>query len=399
MQALEDGRVLVNLSSRNEILVVDGETMLELARVPSSGMGAVNPVHSYISPERDGRQYWLALNDGDGSAGSDSVAFIDIQPDSDTLHQRIGEIALGIGHHKGAFSTSRERVVLSNIGDCDDVISVLDYSDISSVERVATLTAEDAGWDGSSFETTCDPTYQEGVPPAPHGCASSADSGNAYCNITGNGRIAVVDVDADPPTFSFIATSGGGGGYTRSAPGGRYVYSLQGEPREGSEFNPGEVCQIGQLVVVDTSDDSVAAEVPLFYDGPDCDRELVGTDEETSEPAHIVLAGDRMFITLAGGYMVEDARVRRELVLDISEPAGPEQLASIAVGASTGYHGDALSGDGEHLFVANNMDGTVTEIDPATGEVVRTLSVRDRPEVLATWQEHEGPGHQTGPIE
>jgi hypothetical protein len=58
-----------------------------------------------------------------------------------------------------------------------------------------------------------------------------------------------------------------------------------------------------------------------------------------------------------------------------------------------------LIGDGERYFVANNLDGTVTEIDCETHEVARTLRVRDRPAALATYQEHEGPGHQSGPIE
>jgi DNA-binding beta-propeller fold protein YncE len=399
LQALDDGRVLVNLSARNEVLVVDGKTMLELARIPSSALGAVNPVHSYISPARDGRQYWVAFNDGDGTAGSDSAAFIDISRGSSTLHERVGETALGVGHHKAAFSTTRERIVVSNIGDCDDVISVFDYSDVDHIERIATLSAEDAGWDGSSFATTCDPTYEAGVPVAPHGCASSAESGKVYCNLTGSGRIAAVDVDADPPTFSFIPTSGAGGGYTRSSAGGRYVYSLQGEPREGSAFLPGETCQIGQLAVIHATSDTVVSEVPLFYDGPDCERSLADTDEATSEPAHIVIHEDRMFVTLAGGYGVDDARVRRQIVLDMSDRARPVQLPSLAIGTSTSYHGDALSGDGTRLFVANNLDATITEIDCETHEVVRTLGVRNRPSALATYQEHEGPGHQTGPIE
>jgi DNA-binding beta-propeller fold protein YncE len=373
------------------VLVVDGESMLELTSIPSSGRGAVNPEHSDISPQQSGRQYWLALNDGDGSRGSDSAAFIDIDANSPTLHERVGEVALGVGHHKGAFSTTRERVVLTNLSDCDDVISVFDYSDIEDIERVATLDAAAAGFDGASFETTCDPTYQSGLPPAPHGCASSAHSGKVYCSVTGNGQIAVVDVDAGEPSFDFIPTEGGGGGYTRSGPGGRYVYSLQAEPRGG--------CQIGQLAVIDTETDTLASEVPLFYDGPDCELELEGTDEETAEPAHIVIHGELLFVTLAGGYMVSDARVRRELVLDLSDPSEPAQLPSIGIGESTGYHGDALTADGERLFVANNLDGTVSEIDPETAKLVRTLEVRDRPEVLATWQEHEGPGHQTGPIE
>jgi len=399
MQALDDGRVILNLTSRNEVLVVDGTTMLEIARIPSSGDSGTSPVHGFLTPIRDGKQYYMSLNDGEDTAATNSASFIDVVADSDTVHTLVGETPLGIGHHKASFSTTLERVVISNIADCDDVLTVYDYSDPANIVALATLTPEDAGWDGSSFETTCDATYQMGLPPAPHGCATSALSGKAYCNITSSGAITVIDIDADPPTFEFIETSGSGGGYTRTSPGGDYVYSLQAEPREGSERNPGEPCQIGQLAVINAANDMLVGEIPLFYDGPGCARELVGTDEETSEPAHIVIHEHSMFVTLAGGFMVDDARVRRQLVLDLTDPAHPTQLFALEVGVSTSYHGDTLSGDGERFFVANNLEGTVTEIDCHSHEVLRTLTVRDRPMVLATWAEDEGPSHQTGPIE
>ena len=64
LQALADGTLLVNLTDRNEILIVNGKTMLETSRIPSSDKGATRPVHSYLSPTRNGKSYWLSLNDG-----------------------------------------------------------------------------------------------------------------------------------------------------------------------------------------------------------------------------------------------------------------------------------------------------------------------------------------------
>src|SRR5690606_30652026 len=126
---------------------------------------------------RGGKQYYMSLNDGDGSAATNSASFFDIVVGSDTVHTLVGETPLGVGHHKASFSTTLERVVISNIADCDAVLTVYDYSDPANIEALATLTPEEAGWDGSSFATTCDPTYQMGLPPAPHGCATSALSG------------------------------------------------------------------------------------------------------------------------------------------------------------------------------------------------------------------------------
>jgi DNA-binding beta-propeller fold protein YncE len=96
--------------------------------------------------------------------------------------------------------------------------------------------------------------------------------------------------------------------------------------------------------------------------------------------------------------MVADARVRQVLVLDLADPANPVQLSSIAVGSSTGHHGDALSGDGRWLFVANNADGSVSQIDVASLAVVRTFETAERPQTLGTFGATAGPSEQTGPI-
>jgi hypothetical protein len=398
LQALADGTLLANLTDQNHVLIVDPRSMLELARVHTSFATAQRPVHSYISPEHAGKTYWLALNDGtEGNPATNSASFIDITPGSDRYLQHVGEVAVGVGHHKATFSATRERAVISNIADCDRVLGVYDYSDIDQIREIAVMSAADAGWDGSSFEKTCDPTYQAGVAPAPHGCATSKVSGKAYCNVTSSGDLVVVDLDAEAPTFQRVPMGGAGGGYTKASYDGRYIYSLQNEPREGSE---GSVCQVGQLVVLDASSDSIVAKLALGYLGAGCSQSLVGTDEETTEPAHSVISLDssRLFITLAGGFEVESARVRQQLVIDIANPAAPVQLPSIPVGASTGYHGDTLSGDGRWLFVANNMDDTVTQIDVAGLSVVRTWTVAARPQVLATYGSLEGPSIQTGPL-
>ena len=400
LQALADGTVMVNLTGRNEILAVDGRTLLESARIPSSTLGGTRPVHSYISPVRNGKSYWLALNDGMGSLpATSSVRFINLTPGS-TYLQPAGEVGLGVGHHKATFSAAKERVVISNISDCSNVITVFDYSNPGSITALRTISAQELGWDGTSRDKTCDPTYASGAPVSPHGCATSKVSGRAYCNLTSSGGIASIDMDATPPTFKVIATNGAGAGYTRPHTSGRYIFSLQDAPREGDPVHPGAKCQIGQLVVLDAMNDTIVKELPLLYKGPSCQTSLLGTDEETTEPSHIQVTGDgkTLFITAAGGYMVAAARVRQHLVVDVSDPRNPVQKDSIAVGTSNGYHGDALSGDGKFLFVANQIDGTVTQVDTATLAVTRTLTVQAKPSVLCTFGTAEGPGEQTGPI-
>jgi YVTN family beta-propeller protein len=398
MQALEDGKVIVNLTGKNQFLVVDGHDMLA-TRLPSSNSGGTRPVHSYISPSRNGKRYWLALNDGQNSDPATSKAtFVNLTATSANYLKEAGEVGLGVGHHKATFSNTVERVVISNISDCNDVLSVYDYSNPANIQKLITWNARSLGWDDSTRERHCDPTYQTGAPPAPHGCGTSKQFGKAYCNLTSTGEIVVIDIDKNAPTAKVLHTSGSGAGYTKPNKDGRSLYSLQATPREV----PGaRTCQIGQLVVIDASTDLIAKEVPLLYKGPGCTSVLSNTDEASAEPDHIrpSLDGKKLYISTAGAFGNASARVRQELVVDVSNPGNPIQRASIPVGTSTEHHGDALSGDGRLLFVTNNIDGTVTQIDTSTDSVMKTLTVQPSPKTVATFGSNEGPSEQTGPLE
>jgi hypothetical protein len=402
LQALSDGMLMVNLTGRNEIMVVDGRTMLVETRLPSSATGGTRPVHSYLSPEYDGAQYWMTLNDGEGEAVQNSACLVDVTEGSDSRFQVMGEMALGLGHHKAAFSTTRPRVVVSNISDCDDAMSVYDFSDPAAPQRLATLTGADAGFDapdpgeGNFDPAFCDPTFQRGLPPAPHGCTTSALSGKAYCNLTSSGAMVAIDIDAEEPTFELLPTEGTGGGYTFGHPGGRYIYTMQELPREG---DGGAACQVGAINVTDSMDDTVVASVPLFYTGPDCAEELAGTPAATANAGHsyFVEDGNTLLIPTSGGFDVADARVDQLLVVDTADPVAPVQLDSIQVGVHTSHSAGALSGDGSTLFVVNGVDGTVSQVDVATRQAT-TLEVGADPRVLATFGDQEGPSHQTGPV-
>jgi hypothetical protein len=400
IQALEDGIVGVNLTGRNEVLFVDPRTMLEVARLPSSSEGGTRPVHTYISPEYGDEQFWLTLNDGEDGEG-DSASFFQIGHHSEARFTHVGEVLLGNGHHKAAFHPTMPRVVISNIGDCDVALAVFDFSNMADIQTLATLSGADAGFDGAdpgegNFNPTfCDPTYQRGLPPAPHGCDTASASGKAYCNITSSGDMVVVDMAADPPTFTLLATDGSGGGKTHTHPDGRYVYTLQESPREGAG---GTDCQIGQLVVTDAMTDQIVDQVALGYTGPGCTDVLTGTAAATANADNLFFSGDYLFVGTAGGFGDADARVDQRLVIDVSQPEAPTQLASIAVGVSTGHSGDNLSGDGAFYFALDAVDGTVSQIDTDTLEVVATLDVGDSPKNLACFGTAEGPSPQVGPV-
>ncbi len=388
IQSLSNGTLLVNLTNRNEVLVVNGKSMVQIKRIPSalSGSQAVRPVHSYISPKYDGKQYWMALNDGPSTgntAAANSALFIDLSTPSDTASIKVvGEVGIGVGHHKACFSKSRHRVVITNINDAAKVLGVYDYSNPAAITEVAAWSADDLGIQGSA---------------APHGCATSALNGKGYCNATGTGDIISVDIDANPPTARLLKTSGSGGGYTKGK--GRYVYSLQSTPREGHTTLPGAVCQVGQIVVIDAQVDSVVKEVAVKYTGPNCTESILGKPEATAGPGHIKIAGNKLYVQLASGFTDPTGSAAKHLVLDITDLANPIQIASLDIGKSRSHHGECLSGDDKYFFVANNLDGTVTQIDAAAGKVTKALTVRANPRTLATWHEHDGPSHHYGPLE
>jgi YVTN family beta-propeller protein len=392
MQALSNGKVLVNLRSENKVLVLDALTMTEEARINNSASSEITrPVHSFVYSEHHKEKYWIATNDSDPVTNS-SMTFIDIDPASPTYLKAVGEVALGKGHHKAASSSKAPRIVVSNIADCDNVLSVYDFSDVSNIEKVSTLSALDAGWNADT--RVCG---KPGVPrPGPHGCGYASATGKAYCNFTGDGTIAGVDLDSAAPSWITMSTGGSGSGYTKVHPGGRYLYSLQSSPREGNPKNPGVDCQIGQLLVIDSQTDKIAKKVPLFYEGPHCTTKLADTDEGAATPfrMRVTQDGKTLFVSLATGKGSETAQVRKHLAFDVSAPESPQQLESIATGASQGHRGDAITGDDRYLFITNNLDGTVTQVDVQTRQVVRTLEVGDMPHWLATYGEKEGASHQ-----
>jgi hypothetical protein len=157
LMALESGVALSNHTAGNEVILIDLNRRSEIGRMPSSSLGGIRPVHMYLSPTIEGRQYVVVLNDGHergtpkGERPKDStLLLIDAVQSSPTFLKPVGEVRLGIGHHKVGFSTKRPRLAVSNIADCFDVVSVYDYENASDITRIKTFSAADLGYDGST---------------------------------------------------------------------------------------------------------------------------------------------------------------------------------------------------------------------------------------------------------
>jgi YVTN family beta-propeller protein len=406
--ALESGMLLANHTAGNSVLQINLKRRAEIHRLPSSSLGGTRPVHMYLTPAIQGNQYAVILNDGvarntkKGERPADStLLLIDVVEGSPNFLKPAGETRLGIGHHKVGLSMTRPRLAVSNIADCSDVISVYDYGKSPEIKLVKTFSANDLGYDGSTFQKTCDETGKSGVMLTPHGTGTSAASNRVYHFLTGTGEVAIFDIDAELPTVKLVKTSGAGGASIKDLPGGRFMVVPQYAPREVHQRAGGAVCQVGQLVVIDAIAEKVASQVPVYYGEPTCRTPLAGKPQEWATLQYAMPApdGKTLFIQIGTLYSPPNTEVesRFTAVFDMSDPYRPVQLSSVAVGAGEDTRDHALTGDGKLLVVPNRLDKSVSVIDVGSRQVVRTISTVDKPHRVATFGEGIGPSKPVGP--
>jgi YVTN family beta-propeller protein len=406
--ALGSGVALSNHTAGNTIVLVDLKRRAEIGRLPSSSLGGIRPVHMYLSPPMEGRQYVVVLNDGNerstakGERPKDStLLLIDAVQSSPTFLKPVGETRLGIGHHKVGFSIKRPRLAVSNIADCSDVVSVYDYQNPSDIKLIKTFSAADLGYDGSTPLKTCDETGKAGMMLSPHGTGTSAATGRVYHFLTGTGQIAIFDIDADVPTVKLMQTAGSGGASVKDLPGGRFMVVPQRGPREVYQRADGALCQVGQLAVIDAVAEKLAAQVPVFYGEPTCRTSIAGTPHERAALQYAMPSpdGKTVFVEIGTLYGPPNivAESRFVAVFDLSDPHRPVQLPSIPVGAGNDTRDHALTGDGKVLLVPNRLDNSVSVIDTASRQVVRTIATVTKPFRVVTFSEGIGPSKPVGP--
>jgi DNA-binding beta-propeller fold protein YncE len=408
LAALPNGLMLVNLGGANQVLILDAERGAEIGRIPSSSLGGTNPVHTYLTPLLDGKQFAVVLNDGEerrtkpGERPDDStMLFIDVVPTSPTYLKAVGEVRLGRGHHKAGFSTTRPRLAVSNIADCTDVISVFDFSQATDIRLVKTFAATDLGYDGSSPIKTCDNAGKAGMRLSPHGTGTSGATGHVYHYLTGTGQIAIFDVDAEVPTVKLLQTTGAGGAAVKDVPGGQFMIVPQRGPRELHLKFDGAPCQIGQLVIVNAVDQRVAAQVPGFYGDPACRSSLAGTPNERAALQYAMPSPDGRTVFVSVGTVTGPpgrlSEGRFIAAFDITDPYRPLQLPSIPVGGGDASRALVMTGDGKMLVVPNVIDNTVTIVDVATRTPIRTFSSINKARLAATFSHEVGPSKPVGP--
>lgn len=397
-----EGLLVLNHRDANQVVMVDARSLREVGRIASSGIGGSRPVHLYLAPDRpDGRRLVLVANDGNAerpTRDDNSALILDV---TDPAAPKVaGEVRLGIGHHKLAFSRDGMRFSASNISDCDEVVGVYDIADPAKPARLFAVKGADLGLDGQDGRPACDPTGRQGRRPAPHGAATFGASGLHVHNANGTGQFILIDAEATPPRLAgVLATRGGSGGASIAAhPAGRFAYGPQNTPRAGgSAAQAGGACQIGQLAVLDGLAQRLAAEVPILYDA-DC--AALPERATGARPAYAFVTPDGRTLAITVGTLnaTQPGRAERLVLFDLADPAAPRQVASVPVGAAAGHRDAALTRDGRFLFVPGNADASVTIVDLAERRAVRQLAVAAEPNRVAAWSPSAGPTKAPGTI-
>jgi YVTN family beta-propeller protein len=404
--ALGSGVALSNHTAGNAVVLIDLKRRSEIGRLRSSSLGGTRPVHMYLSPAIEERQYAVVLNDGNERGKAErpkdsTLLLVDAAQSSLTFLKPVGEIRLGVGHHKAGFSIKRPRLAVSNIADCSDVVSVYDYGNAPDIKLVKTFSAADLGYDGSTPLKTCDETGKTGLMLSPHGTGTSAATGRVYHFLTGTGQIAVFDIDADIPTVKLLQTAGSGGASVKDLPGGQFMVVPQRGPREAHQRADGSLCQVGQLAVIDAVAEKIAAQLPVFYGEPTCRTSIVGKPHERAALQYAMPSpdGKTVFVEVGTLYGPPNlvAESRFVAVFDLSDPYRPVQLPSIPVGAGNDTRDHALTGDGKLLLVPNTLDNSVSVIDVGSRQVVRTIPTVTKPTRVVTFSESIGASKPAGP--
>ena len=370
----------VSVPSRQQLVsIVDTRGVLQTPEMSSHGDPNLRLVDLHASTGR-----WLSVFEGVGPADSGSFLFGPSRAEAGP------PIPLGPGHHTVTLVDAPRYALVTSTDDCDTVISVLDVSFPDVVVKRLSLAASQLGWDGSSPSATCDPNTPRPTDPHPSGCVVIPHGGGipptAACRLDGNGSLVLVDPHAS--TFQLLSTHGAGPGAMAVAPDveGR-LYLLQSLPRDGQGGLP---CQVGQLAVVDNVTRTLVVEWPLLYDGSDCTRRLA-SDEAGISPGGMIVYRNRLFVLPS----TDAASISRQvLIMEMGSPARPVQLKSLAVGAGTGarvYDGGTY--DNPEIYLLDNVDATVTVIDPFAGMVTQTLHVLAHPSVLGVIRVGAVDGH------
>lgn len=360
LHVLPNGRVVLNYRAKAELVLFDATSRKEVARLPSSRMGGVNPHHGYVL-RTSGNLLYVVGNDGENAERDSTLSLFRVIPNAPGL-EYAGEIRLGAGHHKVAHFPGQDWISVSNINDCGNVVQVIDISDPPAPKTIRSISAKDIGYDGSAPDKTCDATGKAGRRLTPHGAGATGQF--HVHNLNATGQMVVIRRDGQ----ALVLPSAGTGGASAVATKDGKLYLTQFSPREGAAASPGKACQIGQLSVISSAGTGLE-QIPVLKD-KDCTEKPNG-----ARLGYVSLMPDGETLLLPLATLGNDASPVALLARFRLGASGVEQLSSLEIGKNLGHRDHAWSTDGKLFAFPNNKDNSVSIVDAASGKVASTIPV------------------------
>jgi DNA-binding beta-propeller fold protein YncE len=360
LHVLPNGHVVLNYRAKGELVLFDTTSRKEMARLPSSRMGGVNPHHGYLL-KTSGNLLYVVGNDGENAERDSTLSLFRVVSNAPGL-EYAGEIRHGAGHHKIAHFPGEDWISVSNINDCGNVIQVVDIANPAAPKTIRSIGAKDIGYDGSGPDKTCDASGKAGRRLTPHGAGATGQF--HVHNLNATGQMVVVRRDGRV----FVLQSAGTGGASAVATRDGKLYMTQFSPRDGSGTSPGKACQIGQLSAI-SSAGTEFEQIPVLKD-KDCTEKPSG-----ARLGYVSMMPDGQTMLLPLATLGNDAVPVALLARFKVGANGVEQLSSLEIGKNLGHRDHAWSTDGKLFAFPNNKDNSVSIIGAAEGRVVRTIPV------------------------
>ncbi len=364
LHVLPNGHVVLNYRAKAELVLFDTTSRKEVARLPSSRMGGVNPHHGYLL-KTSGSLLYVVGNDGENAASDSTLSLFRVVSNAPGL-EYAGEIRLGAGHHKIAHFPGEDWISVSNINDCGNVIQVIDITNPAAPKTIRSIGAKDIGYDGTGPDKTCDASGKAGRRLTPHGAGATGQF--HVHNLNATGQMVVVRRDGRV----LVLQSAGTGGASAVATKDGKLYMTQFSPRNGSGTSPGKACQIGQLLAI-SSAGTEFEQIPVLKD-KDCTEKPSG-----ARLGYVSMMPDGETLLLPLATLGSDADPVALLARVKVGASGLAQLSSLEIGKNLGHRDHAWTTDGKLFAFPNNKDDSVSIVGTAEGKVVKTISVVPAP--------------------
>jgi YVTN family beta-propeller protein len=213
--------------------------------------------------------------------------------------------------------------------------------------------------------------------------ANSGDGTVSQYNIADGANVNTITVGADPTgvysdgQFVFVANTGDGTVTVLNADDGSYADGTGGSPIQVGNDPTGITANGTQAWVTNTADGTVTT-----LDYQPGELSVDGTFNVGNGPAAVTLNGSNAWVDNAGDGTVDDVDMTTGVVLQNFNVVDDSGIQSQTI--PTGAWPSAVSSDGSDVWVTNNTDDTVSELNAQTSALLQTIPVGSDPNAVSS---------------